>query len=277
MTLTIEQAKSKCANFIYIWASDPFLSAVKHEYAVIIKQKQVNQRLLLRRSAEKYRTTQDMYIQAIREEFINQFGMTPYDALIKLALGEEVAGKNWAKGVYGVGAVRSRKFKDGYSVGEENGTIIDSAGNLCATDQVIYGSDGNPFQITSYDNTTGLTYVSEKASNGKWFAKSYSDADGNMFSASGASMTGSDAGSVWELAELSFDWLDKIINWILSLFGASTDTGKEQLTPENTLINQKKDGFVYQSGLGEAGGVMLLLAAGGALMASGALDGKKKK
>ena len=275
--LTIEQAKKYPANFMYIWASDQFLAAIERKHAIEIRRKQLNERLLLQRSAEKFNTTKEAYEQAIYDEFKEQFKMTPAEALVKLAMGEQVCGKDWEAGVYGVGAIRSRKFKDGYSVGAENGTIIDSAGNLCATDQVIYGSDGNPFQITSYDNTTGITYVSEKAKDGKWFAKSYSDSNGNMFTAAGKSMTGSEAGSVWETVELSFDWIQKIINWILSLFGIKTDPEVEQLTPENTMPNQKKDGFVYESGLGEAGGVMLLLAAGGALMASGAIGDKKKK
>lgn len=275
--LTIEQAKRFPANFMYIWASDQFLAAIERKHAIEIKRKQLNQRLLLQRSAEKFNTTKEAYEKAIYEEFKAQFNMTPAEALIKLAQGEKVCGKDWEAGVYGVGAIRSTKFKDGYSVGKENGTIIDSAGNLCATDNIIYGDDGQPFQITSYDNITGITYVSEKGKNGKWFAKSYSDADGNMFNANGKSITGSDAGSVWETVELSFDWVQKIIDWILSLFGVKADKEVEQLNAENTLPDQKKDGFVYESGIGEAGGIMLLLAAGGAIMASGALGGKKKK
>lgn len=267
LELTLAQAKSKPANFMYLWASDEFLMAIPRKHALIIKQKQLNERLLLARSAEKFNTTKEAYENAIRAEFIKQFGITPAQALDRLAKGEKVCGKDWAAGIYGVGAISTRKFKDGYSVGETSGYIIDPNGDICPADDIIYGEDGTASQIVYYDNTSGMTYVSEKNKKGKWYAKSYSDANGNMFKPNGSAMSGADAGSVWETVDLSFDWIQKIINWILSLFNISTET-QEQLTPDNTLPNQKTDGFVYESGISEAGMIALALLAGGTILAT---------
>lgn len=267
LELTLAQAKSKPANFMYLWADNDFLSAIPQKHAFVIRKKQLNQKILLDRSAKKFNTTREVYYKAIEEAFTNQFKMHPYNALVKLAMGESVAGKDWEKGIYGVGAIPTRKFKTGCSVNESNGWIIDEYGNSYSPEDIITGEDGNPFQIVAYDNTTGMTYVSEKNKKGKWYAKSYSDADGNMFKPNGSAMSGADAGSVWETVDLSFDWIQKIINWILSLFNISTDT-QEQLTPDNTLPNQKTDGFVYESGISEAGMIALALLAGGTILAT---------
>ena len=98
-----------------------------------------------------------------------------------------------------------------------------------------------------------------------------------MYKPNGNEMKNIDASTVWETTELSFDFFQKIINWILSLFGVNSGSDKETLNSENTLPNQQKDGYTYTTGFGEAGMIALALVAGGAiLMAPGKKKGKKK-
>ena len=282
--LTIDQAKKHPFNFVYIWASDSFLSRINPKYAAVIRAKRANQNLVIYHSANKYRTTEKAYTDAIRAQFIDDFGMTPAEALYKLAQGETVAGKNWGKGVYGVGAIKNTtttKFaqNSNITVDPKTGHILNNGVDTYDPNNeygCVYGTTKNGKTVACqffYTAPDGTSYMSERNGIGRYYASIYSDAQGNQQTANGNSVTGADAGTVWETANMSFEWLQNIINWILSLFGISTDTNKETLNSENTLPNQQADGFTYESGFGEAGMIALALVAGGAILMA---PGKKK-
>ena len=269
--LTIDQAKEQPANFMYIFASDEFLNAISPKYKNVIVGKAANQRKLLMLSAKKYLGDENLWVKysdAIRQGFMNIYGITPAEALVDLALGKTVAGKNWKEGVFGVGALKITKFKGtDISVNKSNGYMVRD-GKLLPVYDTVY-NDSGAYQQFYYDEASGKTYMSQKI-DGKWYAASYSDKDGQTFSASGIGLSSADQASIWEAVIMN---IGKFLEWLISLFSGGKT---EMINEENTLPNQKTDGFVYQSGLGEAGAVMLLLAAGGALMASGALGGKRK-
>lgn len=278
--LTIEQAKQHPFNFVYIWADEEkFLRYINPKYAAVIRAKKANQNKVIALSAEKYKTTEKEYTDAIRAQFIEDFNMTPAGALDKLAQGYTVAGKNWAEGVYGIGGTRKDFAGTDITVNPDNGYFMRNGQYLPGNEDLnVYAEVKGKtvvYQRFYEDPDTGKTYMSQyNKTLKKYYAQSYSTSDGKMYSASGNATSAKDAGSTWETVNLSFDWLQKIIDWIISLFGG---TNTKTLNAENTNPDQKADGFTYESGIGEAGGTLLLLAAGGMLLAGGlGKKGKKK-
>jgi hypothetical protein len=106
----------------------------------------------------------------------------------------------------------------------------------------------------------------------KYYAKSYADGQYTYSARNGSEISASQSGDIWGAVLLS---LEQFMNWLLSLFTGNT-TNKEMINANNTLPNQKADGFVQEAGMGEAGMILLALAAGGALLAGG-VKGKKNK
>lgn len=267
--LTIEQAKKSPANFMYIWA-DPkkFLSKIDAKSASIINAKRLNQIKVLKLSAEKYNTSYDTYVSAIRTAFIGYYGMTPAEALAKLANGEEVAGKNWSQGVYGIGAVKRNNFSQNgnVTVDESTGHIFNNGVDVTSSDGVIYGTvKGSAFPTTYTATIDGNTYTSQyNKTKKKYYAGSYSTDDGIMQNANGDTIDASDSSSVWENIVLC---LEQFLEWIISLFaGGKTET----INASNTLPSQT-DGFV--TGSTQSTSILIALVAAGALL----FGGKRKK
>lgn len=284
MELTIKEACTQPQNFMYVWADEnAFLKYLKPQWANVIRAKKANQMKLLALSAEKYLGSLDRvneYYDAIRQSFIDAYGMTPANALVILAQGGTVAGKNWEEGVFGIGATAqfygtniTVRPNDGYF--EQNGKILpgDEDKNVYAT----VGGKVVVYQRFYEDPTSGVTYMSQlNKTTKKYYAASYSNSSGTYSAKSGNSINASDNADIWGAILSS---LDKFLTWIISLF-----TGADQskmLNADNTLPSQSADGFVQTNG-GSDGGILesgtgLILAA----VAAGALimgtGGKKKK
>lgn len=265
--LTIEQACEHPENFLYVWTTKAYLSAINSKYATIIAQKAANQRKLLMLSADKYSGGSDnwyLYKAAIENAFKEAYNLTPEQALYKLALGETVAGKNYAAGVFGIGAIKTNTFK-GYEFNGKQVTVDPETGHMFAGTEDLTGEypdliykNGDKFQLVSEDGKFVSQYNKRDK---KWYAKSYAF-DGKTYSAAtGSRISSADMDSIWEGIGLS---LQSFIDWLLSLF----TSGKEQINEKNTVPNQLDDGYVFESGFGEAGAILLALAAGGALIAT---------
>ena len=275
--LTIDQARANAANFMYIFAPDEFLAAIPKKYANIIRGKAGNQNLLLDRSARKYKSTLEQYQNAVRDGFIEQYGMTPIDALITLAKGGRVAGKDWSKGIFGVGALSSATFTgaevNGQTprVDQTNGHIYLGSKDITDTSKTIVeevnGKTVN-YQLFSQDDVFVFT---SQYQNGKYYAASYVDPEGQKHSYDGKNISNSDSATIWSNIILS---VQTFIDWLLSLFGYNSS---ETINTDNTLPNQKTDGFVYESGLGEMGLILLATAAGGLILATSGKGKKKSK
>lgn len=265
--LTIDQAKANASMFMYIFAPDEFLNAIPRKYANIIRGKAANQTKILMLSAKDYGNTYEEYTDAVRAGFIEQYDMTPIDALIVLAQGGTVAGKNWKEGVFGVGALNKSFKGTDITVNPDNGYMLRDGKYLPVYDTIYADVNGKSvaYQLYYYDETTGKRYMSQyNKTLKKYYAQSYSDKDGTMYSASGKTLNGSDAGSIWETVLLC---LQQFVDWIISIFGTNNNT--EMISAENTLPNQKTDGFVYESGFSEAAMILLALVAGGAILSGG--------
>ena len=292
--LTIEQAKKHPADFLYLWATNDFLLRLKRTPRLIIDGKRSNQRKLITLSARAYLNKNAQYndadykkyTDAIYSAFKNIYGMTPEKALEVLASGGNVAGKNWKKGVYGIGG-RQTTFKQDSSitVDPKTGRILKNGSDTFGLyqqrfgeDPVVYGDDGN-------GNTVALQYFYEEGDNcyssvrnedGTYSAYSVEDnTTGALQTATGSSMDASESASMWSSIIMQ---LGQFLEWLINLFNKSgNESNKKLINSSNTLPSQQKDGFVYQSGFGEAGTIMLVLLAGGILSAKGLFRGNKKK
>lgn len=277
--LTIQEACTQPQNFMYVWADEnAFLKYLKPEWASKIRTKKANQMKLLKLSAEKHLGSEDkvsQYYDAIRQAFIDAWRMTPAEALVILAQGGSVAGKNWEEGVFGIGATLtfagtniSVRPNDGYF--EQDGKIL--PGN---EDLNVYATVGGKTVVYQrfYEDPNGTTYMSQlNKTTKKYYAASFSNASGNFSAKSGNSINISDSADIWGAIIAS---IEKFVQWIISLFGS----GKETLNANNTLPNQVNDGFAQAGGGGllESGsGLLLVLAAAGMLL-SGGIGGSKSK
>ena len=276
--LTISQACEHPADFMYIWASDDkFLRYIPQNYATIIKGKRANQRKILALSAEKYGTTQAAYEQAIYDAFIETYDHTPAEALVILAQGGSIAGKNWSEGVFGIGAVQSFSNNPNILVDAKTGHIYNGGTDITDTSKTVYSTvKGSVFPIQYVAQLDGVTYMSNyNKTLKKYSSYTWSNADGTFNAKSGATFSSSQSSDIWGMIIAS---IEKFINWLLQLF---TGSSVETISAENTLPSQTADGFASAdggNGIAEASGILLALAAGGALIASGGIKlGKKSK
>lgn len=278
--LTIEQAKKSPAAFMYVWASDQFLNAIYPQYAKIISVKRANEKKLLMLSAKKYLGDENkwsQYTDAIRQAFISEYEMTPAEALVTLAQGGQVAGKNWSEGVFGIGATPKTTTyygASGITTDETTGAIYANGSNVTDSTKTVYATAKNGSTVAYqqfYTDADGNTYMSQyDKKSGKYYSQTVSKSDGTMINAAtGAAMSGADGGDLWGNIVLI---IQQFIDWLISLFGGNSD--KELLSAENTLPSQTTDGFVSKAGIGEGAALLLLLAGGGVLLAGGL---KKKK
>lgn len=280
--LTKQEACTSPASFMYIFATDEFLSYIEPKYAIIIKGKRSNQVKILMLSADKYLGDEKKwteYGEEIRSAFIEMYGMQPIEALSILAQGGSVAGKNWSEGVYGIGATANIDFGksvNGASVycNSKDGHIY--AGTLDITDEskTVYKTikgQAIPYQLFSRE-TEGMTFMTQYNRTRKQYdAQSYSTSDGEFSARTGAALTGINGGDIWGTIIM---YLERFAEWLISIFVKEEDQ-KQPITAANTLPSQTGDGFVQQAGMSIGAKIALALAAGGALLYSTTESGKK--
>lgn len=278
MELTITQAQKNPANFMYIWADEKnFLQKINRKYANIIRGKKANQIKLLKLSAEKYGKSYEEYTDAIREAFIATYDVTPYEALVILAQGGSIAGKNWSEGVYGIGALYVNVFTNNQAitVRESDGHILNNGVDITDESKTVYTTikkQAVPYQL--FATVDDVIYMSQyNKTRKKYHAQSYSTAQGQYSARTGNEINTSDSADIWGTILSS---IEIVVQWILSIFGGVTTTERETISAENTLPNQQEDGFVQEAGFGGATTTLLLLVAGGALLAGG-INPKTKK
>lgn len=277
MELTITQAQKNPANFMYIWADKKeFLQKIDKKYANIIEGKKLNQIKLLKLSAQKYGKSYEEYTDAIRKAFIATYDVTPYEALVILAQGGSIAGKNWSEGVYGIGELYVNVFINNHAitVRESDGHILNNGADVTDESRTVrtkINKQAVPYQL--FATVDNVIYKSQyNKIRKKYYAQSYSTAQGQYSARTGNEINASDSADIWGTILSS---LEEVVEWILSLFGVNT-SNRETISAENTLPNQQEDGFVQKADLGDATTTLLLLVAGGALLAGG-INPKTKK
>lgn len=228
-------------DFIYLWASDGFIAQLGSK-ARIIKEKKYNQYQTLWKimvdnvKSNNSADLQDAYIDwtnQIADAIKNTYGMTPAVILQKLAMGEDVLGKNWKQGVYGIGEVQST-FSQNSSVTVDGATGQIMVNGVAADGQVpIYGANGVVTGYSYYDKTANAQFQSGVNANGQYGAACYSNESG-VQSANGGAFDQS-TGSFWSNAANYIPLIQRVIEWLVSLFGAGE---RVVLTRQNTVPEQ---------------------------------------
>lgn len=270
--IPLSEAKLHPACFLYVFATNSFLNAVDAKHREIIRTKGFNEKRLMQLSADKYGVTFDAYKEAVRGAFKDMYGCDPLVGLLKLAAGEELAGKNWNEGIYGIGSLLTT-YNDGKGITVTKDGHFKKNGTLIPDDQTtVEYSNVGVYKRYYIDQETNTTYALRyhKASK-RYYADSYSLKDGNVYSPAGIHLTGADGSSMW--GNIILNWVNAFVNWLLGLFGITTD--KEQLTTENTLPAQVEDGFTSVEPLISGSTILMLMAAGGVLL-YGSTKKKKK-
>lgn len=228
-------------DFIYLWASDGFIAQLGSK-ARIIKEKKYNQYQTLWKimvdnvKSNNSADLQDAYIDwtnQIADAIKNTYGMTPAIILQKLAMGEDVLGKNWKQGIYGIGEVQST-FSQNNAVTVDGSTGKIMVNGVAADGQVpIYGANGVVTGYSYYDKTANAQFQSGVNANGQYGAACYSNESG-VQSATGGTFDQS-TGSFWSNAANYIPLIQRVIEWLVSLFGAGE---RVVLTRQNTVPEQ---------------------------------------
>lgn len=228
-------------DFIYLWASDSFIAQLGSK-ARIIKEKKYNQYQTLWKimvdnvKSNNSADLQDAYIDwtnQIADAIKNTYGMTPAVILQKLAMGEDVLGKNWKQGIYGIGEVQST-FSQNNAVTVDGSTGKIMVNGVAADGQVpIYGANGVVTGYSYYDKTANAQFQSGVNANGQYGAACYSNESG-VQSATGGTFDQS-TGSFWQNAANYIPLIQRVIEWLVSLFGAGE---RVVLTRQNTVPEQ---------------------------------------
>lgn len=276
---TLESLKQCPIDFLYLWASDGFISELGSK-AKIIKQKKYNQQQTLWKAMtdnEKFSNSAEgeaIYLRwanEIGEAIKDTYGITPQEILRKLALGQTVFGKNWKSGVYGVGSteqVTTFSNTTDYAIDPVDGYIITTDGDEVCRQTTIWDEDGNP---SGYSLLVGTTqYQSYKDENGVWQAYSYSD-EGGVYDAKGNKLDSSKS-SFWQNSNNYMPIVNSILNWIQSIVSAYYPNNY-LLTSSNTVPAQTEWIEEDNTGLWIAGG----LALGGLGLLAFGKKGKKNK
>ena len=193
------------------------------------------------------------------------YGYSPREVFLKLLAGENVAGKDWKKGVYGVGATPSNKYADSsYTVDESTGKLFNNEGVL-AGGIPIFSNGTNGTYISGYTYLLNdTTYTSKLGEDGKFYANTYGNESGAWFA----------DGSVYSIAKGSNFWeglstfypivksiITSLIKYVVNLFGSSKSSNNKEITAENTVPKQEE--FMVEESRKSMIPILILVLAGG--------------
>lgn len=265
-------------DFLYLWASDGFISQLGNK-SKIVKEKKYNQYQTLwktmventnAKSQEELQEVYKSWTDKIASAIKDIYGLTPAQILEKLAMGEEVLGKNWDKGVYGIGASMQLTFDQTAGMGVDYATgKITYQGVELKNQTPIYGADGISGYYVIFGNNVYQSYGSE----GAYSAYSYCDSNGNSQTPSGKPLYGSN-NSFWQNSANYMPIIERLLDWIMSFFGGSLQ-GRTVLTQQNTAPKQTEWVSEESDGGGLLAGGLVLGAL--AFMSMDKPKNKKKK
>lgn len=241
--VTLDDALKCPTDFLYIYATDKFLSQLDSKSASIIRSKRRNQQQLLISI-----TTREGYndgVQKVEKAIENAFGYSPATILIMLAEGKQVAGKDWTRGIYGIGATLREGFSgsNGVTVNRENGKIMQN-GVEVPGQTAVYGKRKGT-EYTTYNVEIDGTSYNSVYKDGSYYAGTRTNADGVSFDATGEKVGLEAFSDIWNSVVSFMPYISQIISFLRSLFPAIFGGADNRvvITPKNTLPSQS-DGFV---------------------------------
>ena len=276
---TLESILQCPTDFLYLWASDDFISQLGDKASIIRIKKNNQYQMLWNTMVENVSASNrdeqieayNEWVKRIAEEIQNIYGITPAAILHQLAMGKDVLGKNWDKGVYGISGKVTTTFIQNKSVTVDSKTgkiLVD--GKEAAGQTPIYGEgNGKEATVTGYsyyDEAGNVQFQSGKASNGEYGAVCYTNSNGTQ-KATGGNFDPS-TGSFWQNANNYMPIVTDLINWLKSVVDSLLGGNRVVLQPSNTVPEQTEwvETESNSKGLwiaGAAAAVGLVLFAGG--------------
>lgn len=250
-------------DFLYLWASDEFISQLGSKAQIIREKKYYQYQSLWRtmvdntqsKNADELQKTYQSWTKQIAEAIKGIYGMTPADILVKLAMGEPVLGKNWNEGVYGgIGRTKlSFSQTTNVTVDAETGLIL-LEGEVVPNQEPIRIADET---IVGYSCLIGdEQFQSAMGSEGYYGAYSYSKGNGIVQDSNGK-VFDSSASSFWQNTENYMPIVNDLLAWLKSLISSLLPGDRTVLTTDNTVPKQTE--WVEEDGNGGllAGGIAL--------------------
>lgn len=235
---TLSDIKKCPIDYLYLWASDEFISKLGSK-ARIIKQKKYNQYQALWKtvvmnnesaSADELQELYQQWTSEIASAIKDTYGYTPGEILVRLAMGQEVVGKNFKNGVYGVGNTPTTSFVQNSSVQVNPLTGVVMQNGLPMQNQTaVYGNDGS---VIGYSTQVGGEQYQSYFVGGQYNALSFSNSDGVQY-ANGGAFNASNA-SFWQNANNYMPIINSVLSWLTSIVN-SFFLNRTVLTSENTV------------------------------------------
>lgn len=284
----------KCADileepiaFLYIFIEDfdemniPFLAMLDEKHRSIISSKAYNQKVMCRNvyMDEHNDSTEGLqdFHQQIKDKIHDQYGMYPTEILLRLANGENVAGKDWNGGTYGVGESNNKFYKNFSMVTgtgqdlsnisvNDNGTLRFGRGNSANPPNIIYGSDGKPIGY-QYD-FNGLSLTTQLV-NGNWYAGTVGSKN-KQWNADGTKFSSVTASSIWQSIATYLPYVGlllSLLSWLFDSFKSNSWSTNRLFNTSNTFPNQRLDWSYFgddDEGM-TTSDLLLLAAAAGAI------------
>lgn len=255
MALSLNDALKNPVTYLYMFADDDFLSYLEPSRAKVILAKRENAKKIINGEAMDNGSTFTAWAQAIYDKIVNIYGYSPYEMLKRLALGQTIAGKNWSKGIYGIGEVTSEVFN-------QDGTIVNpTTGGIQTTQPVvnITGIRDEQGNLVGFSSTTqnGTQYQTVKDSTGTYKAYSFSNASTQQY-ANGQTYDQTKAAQVWQNV---LTYLPQVTDAIISIVQAANKT---PITAANTSPAQSD---WESTGADNTTGLLVLAGGAAALVA----------
>lgn len=267
---TLADIKKCPIDYLYLWASDEFISQLGSKGKIIKEKRYYQYQTLYKAVVENVKkdsaidSTYDQVTKEIAALIKDTYGLTPGQILVKLAMGEQVAGKDFKKGVFGVGSTNSTSFGNtGVTVDANTGNLMKNGAVLVdfsdtKSSTLIYGEDGIPSGYSAVVDGKQYQVAISLDDDGTvlgYSPVSYSDSNG-VYNPDGSTFN-SNTGSFWQNANNYIPIINKILDWISSIVN-SFFPNRTYLTTENTVPLQTE--WVEESdntGLLIAGGAIL--------------------
>lgn len=264
-------------DFLYVFLSDDNILTISRtmgaDKAKIINRKRLNQLKLLKAA---YDGNIDKGKADVRNWIVATYGYNPEQVFLKLVAGEAVAGKNWKKGIYGVGNLPSDTFADGssYKVDSNTGKLtLDGSEVDGGTPLYLNNSKGESY-IDGWAYVIGnKSYTTELNADGNYYASCYGTENGGYF-ANGDAFNVSQSSNFWSGLSTYFplvkSLLDVLIKALTKLFGSDKGDDGNTIEPKNTVPTQ--DEFMVGDNKSSILPILAVALMGGYLL----LSGKKK-
>ena len=269
--MTKDDIKKSPGDFIYAFLTkDGIMTIAKYlgaKKADIIQRKRLCQIQLLRAAYDG-----NINYDEVAGWIQDAYGMTPSEVITGLISGKSIAGKDWRRGVYGIGATPRNNYADNsqYTVDNKTGKLM-SDGQYVTGGLPIYQNNANgETYIDGYSYLlNGISYTTKLGDNNSYYANTYGTKDGGFF-ADGSVFKVSQGSNFWSGLSTYFPLIKTLLDWLLNLlkrlFGIDTSDSGEKITPEKTV--PKQDEFMLEDD--KKGMIPILIAAlaGGYLILS---------